>query len=82
MNAINKAVRGRFGTWWHLIQTELPSGKSQVLTTHCNRPSVEKILLSLHTNRETNTNYVYTIDPTAVHEPYRRCDKCICRTKG
>lgn len=82
MNAINKVVRGRFGTWWHLIQTEMPSGKSQVLVTHCHRPSVERILLSLKTDKELRQSYVYTIDPTPVQEPYRRCDQCNCRTKG
>ena len=79
---LSRVVRGQFGTWWHLIQTEMPSGKSQVLATLCSRPSVEKLLVSLQNNRDTKQQYVYTVDPTPVYEPNRRCDKCSCRIKG
>ncbi len=79
---ISKLVKGRFGTWWHLIQTELPSGNSKVIATLCNYRSVEKLRASLQTNRESKQPFVYSIDPTPIQEPYRRCDECTCRIKG
>lgn len=80
MNGVAKAVRGQFGTWWHLIQTELPSGKSQVLATLCSRRSVEDLIVSLQKNREAKQTFVYSVDSTPVREPNRRCDGCSCRS--
>jgi hypothetical protein len=74
--------RTYLATWWHLIQTELPSGKSQVLATLCNRRSVEELAVSLQKNRETKQTFVYSVDPTPIYEPNRRCDSCLCRVKG
>jgi len=68
-------------TWYHLIQTTLPSGQSKVLATVCNRPSLEKIQVSLENvqkNKLSSDIYKYTIDPTPVYEPNRRCDICNC----
>jgi hypothetical protein len=76
---MNNTLFHRIGHWFHVIQTELPSGKSQVLATLCNRRSVETLLGSLQKNRETSQRFVYTIDPfPAPFHPLRRCDTCTC----
>lgn len=77
-----RLLQAPFATWWHVIQTEMPSGKSQVLATLCTRRSVEELIVSLQKNRDTKQTYVYSADPTPIYEPNRRCDKCCCRTKG
>ena len=78
MNRIAQTIT-RFYT---LIQTELPSGRSSIITTHCSLRSVEDLMRSLQKNRQSPTTYVYSIDTVPVWEPYRRCDQCKCRTKG
>jgi hypothetical protein len=73
------AVRGRFGTFWVLIQTELPSGASQLLGSYCHPNSAKKLQDTLQ-NTKQEKQYVYSIDETPVNEPNRRCDGCTCRT--
>jgi len=64
-------------TWYHIIETALPSGQSKVLATICNRGSVETIHQLLQNHLKTN-QVVYSIDPTSIYEPNRRCSICIC----
>jgi hypothetical protein len=73
--------RTPLATWFHLIQTTRSSGDSKVIATVCNRPSLEKIQASLENiqkNKSPLEPYKYTIDPTPVYEPLRRCDICNC----
>jgi hypothetical protein len=73
--------RAPLATWFHLIQTVRATGHSKVLATVCNRPSLEKIQVSLenfHQYKNQATLYKYTIDPAPVYEPNRRCDSCNC----
>jgi len=68
-------------TWFHLIQTLRATGQSKVLATVCNRSSLEKIQVSLeniHRSKNQAALYNYTMDPTPVYEPVRRCDICNC----
>ncbi len=73
------AVRGRFGSFWVLIQTELPSGASELLGSYCHPDSAKKLRDTLQ-NVNQGKQYVYSIHATAVNEPNRRCDGCMCRT--
>jgi len=73
--------RAPLAIWFHLIRTTCASGHSKVLATVCNRPSLEKIQVSLeniHQTKNQSSLYKYTIDPTPVYEPNRRCDICNC----
>ena len=66
-------------TWFHLIQTNLPTGKSKVVATLCNYRSVEELKVSLQKAAQMqNVKVTYTVDPTPVYEPNRRCDQCMC----
>jgi hypothetical protein len=74
-----KQLKGRVGTWYHLIQSERATGRARVLATICNYRSVNKLQVDLQTvNDRQNGPYVYSIDPTPVNEPNRRCDGCKC----
>jgi hypothetical protein len=66
-----------YTTWYHIIETLLPSGQSKVLATICNRRSVETIHQHLQNHVKTN-QVVYSIDPTSIYEPNRRCSICTC----
>ena len=68
----------RYGMWYHVLETLLPSGKSRVLATLCSRKSADQLVVTLQNSRESNQSVVYSIDPTPISEPLRRCDKCIC----
>jgi IS1 family transposase len=70
-----KPFRIPVGTWYHLIETTLPSGYSKVLATICNRRSVEQIQVLLQKHKKS-PSLIYTIDPTPIYEQNRRC--CIC----
>jgi hypothetical protein len=72
----------QYRSWFHCIETHLPSGKSSVVVTTCTRRSVEEIKISLQKNRleySPHSSYVYSIDSTPVYEPNRRCDICKCQ---
>jgi len=64
-----------YSTWFYLIQTHSQTGRSKVLTTVCNRRSIEEIKISL---QNTMPEYIYSIDTAPVYEPNRRCDICNC----
>jgi hypothetical protein len=68
----------RYGMWYHVLETLLPSGKSRVLATLCSRKSADQLVVTLQNSRESNQSVVYSIDPTPISEPLRRCDKCMC----
>jgi hypothetical protein len=68
----------RYGTWYHVLETLLPSGKSRVLATLCSRKSADQLVVTLQNSRDSKQSIVYTIDPTPISEPMRRCDKCMC----
>ncbi len=70
---------GRVGTWYHLIQSERVTGRARVLATICSHRSVKQLQVDLQTvNDRQNGPYVYSVDPTPVNEPNRRCDSCKC----
>ena len=64
-------------TWYHIIETALPSGQSKVLATICNRRSVETIHQFLQNHMKINER-VYSIDPTSIYQPNHRCSICNC----
>lgn len=71
----------RYGTWFHVLETLLPSGQSRVLATLCSRKSADQLIASLQNSRckpAPTQSFVYSIDPTPISEPYRRCDVCTC----
>lgn len=69
----------RYGYWYHILETALPSGQSRVLATLCSRKSADQLVASLQKSRESIQPFIYSIDPTPISEPLRRCDKCTCR---
>ena len=81
MSASNKDMlsslinRRILSTWYYLIQTDMPSGKSKVLVTVCNKRSIEEIKISL---QKFMPEYIYSIDNANVYEVNRRCDVCTC----
>lgn len=72
----------RYGMWFHILETVLPSGQSRVLATLCSRKSADQLIASLQNSRckpaSSHQSYVYSIDPTPISEPLRRCDACKC----
>jgi hypothetical protein len=72
------STRTALATWFHLIQTNTRTGSSKVITTVCNKNSIEKIKSSLENISSEKNMYIYSIDPTPVYEPNRRCDICNC----
>lgn len=68
----------RYGMWYHVLETVLPSGKSRVLATLCSRKSADQLVVTLQNSQDTKKQLVYSIDPTPISEPMRRCDKCMC----
>jgi len=82
MSLIRYLNRIPLQTWFHCIETQLPSGVSSVVVTACTRRSVEEITLSLQKYRNeypSHITYVYSIDTAPVYEPNRRCDICKCQ---
>ena len=73
----HKPFRIPIASWYHLIETTLPEGRSKVLATVCNRRSVEQIQVLLQKYTKS-PNTTYTIDPTPIYEHNRRCSICNC----
>jgi len=78
----------QYGTWYHIVETLLPTGKSRVVGTVCSKKvadeyidarvkdnHIQNILYMVHDHNPKH-NYTYSIDPVPISEPLRRCDVC------